>query len=199
MTGSFSFYDYKQKLSRHTRAVFVFSDRTHLLFEDQRKFALMKIVSTGNLFNEKELRELAPEPFSAEFNVEYLRRVLSRSRRNIKEFLLDQTKVCGLGNIYASEALFRARIHPRKIACEISLPQSVRLFESVREVLSSTIKKSSRKKIDPANIDGSYTGGDNNGRWHVYDREGKPCTRCKTKIRRITLGSRSSFFCPSCS
>ncbi|MBK7933788.1 MAG: hypothetical protein IPK01_09865 [Acidobacteria bacterium] len=83
-----------------------------MVFDDQRHFGLMKVVETATLFDARELAKLAPEPFSGDFTIAYLRSALKTTKRTLKEFLLDQTKVCGLGNIYASEAMFAARIDP---------------------------------------------------------------------------------------
>jgi formamidopyrimidine-DNA glycosylase len=198
MTGTFSFHKHETARARHTRAIFHFGDDSQLHFEDQRKFALMKIVATQSLFETKELCDLAPEPFGDEFTYEYLRDVLSKSKRNIKELLLDQTKVCGLGNIYAAEALFRARIHPQKPARKISKKKIAALHSSIRETLSEAMRKSSRQKIQPEKIDSYFFNGDNNGHWFVYDTEGNPCANCAAKIRRIVQGNRSTYFCPKC-
>jgi formamidopyrimidine-DNA glycosylase len=158
----------------------------------------MKIIESARLSKTKELKDLAPEPFSDEFTPTYLQSVLSKSTRNLKEFLLDQTKVCGLGNIYVSEALFRAKINPQISANSISKPKINRLFEYIKTVLAESISHGSTLNVDPENIDGSYYGGDYENHWRVYDQENQPCINCKTLIKRIVQGGRSTYFCPKC-
>lgn len=120
MSGRFMILPVDRENPRFTHAVFYLDDETRLVFQDQRHFGLMKIVETPFLHESKELKKLAPEPFSDEFSTEYLRSALKRSRRSLKEFLLDQSKVCGLGNIYAAEAMFLARAHPAAVASKLS-------------------------------------------------------------------------------
>lgn len=198
MTGRFMLLPLERDLPKHSHAVFYFSDETRLVFQDQRHFGLMKILETDYLNEAKELCQLAPEPFSDDFSINYLRKVLKTSKRNVKEFLLDQTKVCGLGNIYASEALFLAKINPQIAANKVSNKQASRLFENIKGVLAESILHGSTLNVDPENIDGSYYGGDYEDHWRVYDQENKPCINCKTEIKRIVQGGRSTYFCPKC-
>jgi formamidopyrimidine-DNA glycosylase len=101
---------------------------------------------------------LAPEPFSDEFSVEYLTRILKNSKRNIKQFLLDQTKVCGVGNIYASEAMFIAGINPHKSGCQISRRNVAGLHSAIREVMNETLELGTIMRIDRENIAATFTG-----------------------------------------
>ena len=157
-----------------------------LVFSDQRHFGMMKTVTAAGLYEAKELRQLAPEPFSDEFTPAYLHAALSRSRRTLKETLLDQKKVTGLGNIYAAEVMFLARTNPFTIASEISSRRVPRLHRAILDVLSESIAYGSTMNVDPENIEGSYYGGSYEGRWRVYDREGEPCTTCGARIRRVS-------------
>ena len=198
MSGRFMLLPIERDLPKHTHAVFYFADDSRLVFQDQRHFGMMKIVARAQLHETKELKCLAPEPFSDEFTVKYLTATLKTSSRSLKEFLLDQTKVCGLGNIYAAEALFLARINPNLKANKISAKRAAQLFEAIRFVLSESIAHGSTMNVNPENIDGSYYGGNYGGKWRVYDREGQPCPICETAIKRIKQGQRSTFFCPNC-
>lgn len=200
MSGRFMLLPIERDLPKHTHAVFYFSgdDAARLVFQDQRHFGMMKIVARDELRDAKELKCLAPEPFSDEFTHKYLIQTLKTSSRSLKEFLLDQTKVCGLGNIYAAEALFLARINPNLRANKLSAKRAAQLFEAIRYVLSESIAHGSTMNVNPENIDGSYYGGNYEGKWRVYDREGKPCPVCETPIKRIVQGQRSTFFCPNC-
>ncbi len=198
MTGRFLLLPPDRELPKHAHAVFYFADEMRLVFEDQRHFGMMKIVAQNELLETKELACLAPEPFSDEFSLKYFREILASSRRSLKEFLLDQTKVCGLGNIYAAEALFLARVNPEIVAAEVSPQRTKKLFEAIRFVLSESISHGSTLNVDPENIDGSYYGGVYEGHWRVYDRENAPCPNCATAIKRIVQGARSTFYCPKC-
>lgn len=198
MSGRFLLLSPETSPPKHTHAIFYLDDEDQLVFADQRHFGLMKIVTKKDLFDAKELRRLAPEPFSGEFSIDYLHAILLRSRRAIKETLLDQTKVTGLGNIYAAEALFRSQIHPSKIAATLSRKRVPLLHNSIREVMLEAIARISSMNIDMENIDGSYFSGTNDERWNVYDREGLPCFICGAPIRRMKHAGRSTFFCPRC-
>lgn len=199
MTGRFLLLPIERELPKYAHAVFhLDAGEQKLVFEDQRHFGFMRVVETAQLAAVKELRNLAPEPFSDDFTPAYLRRVLKTSKRSLKEFLLDQTKVLGLGNIYASEALFLARLNPQTAADRLSRKKVDLLFEKIRAVLFESISHGSTLNVDPENIDGSYYGGGYESRWRVYDRENENCTICETAVRRIVQGGRSTYFCPVC-
>ena len=198
MSGRFMLLPIERELPKFTHAVFYFADETRLVFQDQRHFGLMKIVATDDVREAKEIKKLAPEPFSDDFTPKYFREKLKTSKRSLKEFLLDQTKVCGLGNIYASEAMFLAKIDPRIAADKISVRKAGILFDRIREVLRESIAHGSTMNIDPENIDGSYYGGGYEKSWRVYGRENEPCVNCKTPVSRLKQGGRSSYFCPKC-
>jgi len=195
MTGKFLYLNADDELPKHSHAIFYLENDRRLVFRDQRQFGVMKLISPAELSRTKGISELAPEPFGDEFNFDYFKSVLKRSRRSLKTLLLDQTKVLGLGNIYAAEALFRAHINPFKTASELSSQRVARLYEAIREVLQFAID----------NIHGSvsleegFTYGEAFERfWQVYEREGEPCIKCGAKIRRVTHGGRSTYWCPKC-
>jgi formamidopyrimidine-DNA glycosylase len=198
MTGRFMLLPPTRELPKYAHAVFYFDDETRLVFQDQRHFGAMNIVETARLGEAKEIVKLAPEPFSEDFNPQYFRRALKTSKRSLKEFLLDQTKVCGLGNIYASEAMFLARVNPQTSADKISTKKADALYEKIRYVLSESIAHGSTLNVDPENIDGSYYGGGYELRWLVYDRESEACAECAGEITRLKQGGRSTYFCPEC-
>lgn len=198
MSGRFSLLTAEFEDPKFTHAVFHLEDDSRLVFDDQRHFGLMKIVETKELHDAKELKKLAPEPFSDEFSLEYLKRALKSSKRTVKEFLLDQTKVCGLGNIYASEAMFAARIDPRTPADKVSAIKATRLYDCIRGVLTEAIEHSPRKNVDPRDIEGGYYDGEVDRGWLVYDREKEPCVNCKTPVFRLKQGGRSTYFCRRC-
>jgi formamidopyrimidine-DNA glycosylase len=198
MTGRFLLLPESRELPKHTHALFRLDDRRNLAFADQRHFGLMKLCPTDALREAKELRALAPEPFSDEFTAAYLASALARSRRALKETLLDQTKVCGLGNIYAAEALHLARANPFAPAADFPRRRVPHLRRSILEVLSESIAHGSTMNADPENIEGGYFGGPYEGRWRVYGRGGEPCRKCRSTVGRATQSGRSTFYCPKC-
>ena len=198
MSGRFMLLPATRENPKYTHAAFYFADETRLVFQDQRHFGFMKIVETANLFEAKELKKLAPEPFSEEFNLKYFRAILKTSKKSLKEFLLDQTKVLGLGNIYASEAMFLAKVNPQIPANAVSAKKANVLFEKIRDVLAESIRHGSTLNVNPENIDASYYGGGYSLGWRVYDREKESCVNCKTEIKRLRQAGRSTYFCPKC-
>src|SRR5919112_2583914 len=192
MTGRFLLLPARRELPKHTHALFRLDDGRRLAFTDQRHFGLMKVLPLERLADARELRGLAPEPFSAEFTPAYLAAVLARTNRVLKDVLLDQTKVTGLGNIYAAEVLHLARVNPFSVASHVSRRHVTRLHRAILEVLGEALALGSTMNVDPENIDGSYFGGGGyNARWRVYDREGEPCRKCRQPIRRVTHAGRS--------
>jgi formamidopyrimidine-DNA glycosylase len=198
MTGRFLYVDGQERAIPHTHAVFWLDNGQKLLFTDQRHFGMMMIVRSEELESCAPLSKLAPEPFSAEFSDEFFYRSLRGSRQPIKQVLLDQTKVAGLGNIYAVEALHRAQINPRRPANRLSLAAAAALRREIIAVLSEAIATGSALKADPRELEGNYVGGACEESWRVYDREGQPCLTCQRPIRRFRQGARSTYYCPRC-
>jgi len=198
MSGRFHLLGPDDSDPKFSHAIFYFEDQDRLVFQDQRHFGLMKIVDTPSVEQTKELSKLAPEPFSDEFSSEYLADVLKRSNRVIKELLLDQSKVCGVGNIYASEVLFLSGISPRKRARNIRGQKVSLLHANVRLVLAEAIQLTKTIDPDPVVIGEGVYGNGSVMRWRVYDREGKGCPECSSPIKRIRQGARSTYFCSRC-
>jgi formamidopyrimidine-DNA glycosylase len=142
------------------------------------------------------LAQLAPEPLEPGFDGAYLHAITRRRRVAIKQLLLNGRLVTGVGNIYASEALFRARIRPRRAARALSLADCQRLAGAIRRVLASAIRSGGTTLRDYVGADG--TPGYFSQKLYVYERAGKPCRRCATPIRQITQGARSTYYCPQC-
>ena len=198
MSGRFMLLPVSRELPKYTHAVLYFDDDARLVFQDQRHFGFMRVVETENLDETTELKRLAPEVFGADFTPEYFRRILKTSKRGLKEFLLDQTKVSGLGNIYAAEAMFLARVNPQTPADKLPARKANVLFEKIREILRESIAHGSTLNVNPENIDGSYYGGGYENRWRVYNRENEPCVICEKPIVRLKQSGRSTYFCPRC-
>ncbi|HEV7683457.1 MAG TPA: bifunctional DNA-formamidopyrimidine glycosylase/DNA-(apurinic or apyrimidinic site) lyase [Pyrinomonadaceae bacterium] len=197
MTGKFLCIDQHEPLPRYAHVVFYLDDDRRLVFSDMRQFGRMRLLSASKLPALPQIEMLAPEPFADSFSLDYFRETLSKSRRSLKQLLLDQTKILGLGNIYASEALFLARISPLKSADTLSKARAVKLHQAIRDILDEAIAAGSTLRIDLTDGDSSYIGTTERF-WRVYERAGEPCVNCGTKIRRVVQGARSTYYCPKC-
>jgi formamidopyrimidine-DNA glycosylase len=186
------------KLPNSTTAiVFNFGDNTHLYFNDMRKFGWCKVLTDEQIekiFNE----EYGPEPFDKEFTPEYLMsRAMKIPSRKIKQFLTDQTIIAGIGNIYADESLFDARISPLRKVKDIHLSEWKKLIQSILMVLEKAIKYGGTTDSDYVDAEGKKGGMQNHLK--VYHKTGLPCPAgCGGVIERITVGGRGTHFCPAC-
>jgi formamidopyrimidine-DNA glycosylase len=193
MTGKFVSLTTDQSLPPYAHVIFYLDDDRRLVYCDMRQFGRMHIFTKPP----KAIASLAPEPLSDEFTEDYFLETLSRSRRPLKHLLLDQTRVLGLGNIYAVEALFLAGVRPTKAANKLSKPRARKLYQAIRDVLQEAIDAGSTLRIDLADGNGSYFETPERF-WRVYEHEGEPCVKCGTRIRRIVQSNRSTYFCPRC-
>ncbi|HEX9048766.1 MAG TPA: bifunctional DNA-formamidopyrimidine glycosylase/DNA-(apurinic or apyrimidinic site) lyase [Verrucomicrobiae bacterium] len=199
MTGRMFLASKTEPIPKHA-AVVLDLGRHNFVFQDTRYFGRFTLDLTA-------MERLGPEPLGEEFTPAYFGRELKRSQQPIKVKLLDQALVAGVGNIYASEALFRAGIWPRRPANRLAVTQVNRLWATVREVLSEAIAGGSTVPLNfgVGKSDGLYYYGTVDGaenpvteRLLVYDRHGKPCLTCATPVKRIVQAARSTFFCPRC-
>jgi formamidopyrimidine-DNA glycosylase len=197
MTGKFLCIGADQLLPPYPHVVFYLDDDRRLVFCDMRQFGRMRLLPTQKLLALPQIETLAPEPLTDDFSLAYLLETLSKSRRSLKQLLLDQTRILGLGNIYASEALFLARISPLKPADSLSKKRALRLHEAIRGILQEAIDAGSTLRIDLTDGNGSYFGTTERF-WRVYERAGDPCVNCGTRIRRVVQSGRSTYFCPRC-
>lgn len=162
---------------------------------DPRRFGLV-LWQEGNPLRHELLAHLGPEPFSAQFNGEWLYRQTRRRSAAIKQVLMDSRVVAGVGNIYASEALFRAGINPKLPARRIGRERCARLVEHLRDTLADAIKAGGSTLRDYVGSDGRA--GYFQHQFLVYGRAGEPCLRCGTPVRELRQGQRSTFYCPRC-
>ena len=197
MTGKFLCVGAEQPLPPYPHVVFYLDDDRRLVFCDMRQFGRMRLLPAKKLSALPQIGALAPEPLTDDFSLAYFLETLSKSRRSLKQLLLDQTKILGLGNIYASEALFLARISPLKSAHSLSKQRALRLHQAIRDILQEAIDAGSTLRIDLSDGNGSYFGTTERF-WRVYERAGEPCVNCSAGIRRVVQGGRSTYFCPKC-
>ena len=165
-----------------------------MTYDDVRRFGLLKVFSRRQWRDWS--RRLGPEPLSRSFTARALGRTLARSRSPIRSLLLDQRKIAGVGNIYAVEALWFARIHPATPANAIGERASARLHRSLRRVLRRAIRAGGTTLRNYRTVEGDVGGFSR--ALHAYGREDEPCTRCRTPIARVVFGGRSAFLCPRC-
>jgi formamidopyrimidine-DNA glycosylase len=195
MTGSLRFHRNPPARKPHDHVDIVLDDGTLLRYHDPRRFGAMLFVE-GTAADHPLLAHLGPEPFDAAFDARYLRDALRTRTAAIKLALMDNSVVVGVGNIYASEALFRAGIRPATSARKVSLPRISRLVDAVRAVLSSAIESGGSTLRDYVDA-GGRPGRAQHGHF-VYGRQGAPCRVCRTPIKMRRLGARASYYCPTC-
>lgn len=201
MTGVLRVLPAKEALKPHDRVVLVFGKRS-LRLHDPRKFGavLWHAHASGSLEEHPLLQKLGTEPFSPDFAGDRGAAVLYRCSRgrsiSVKQFLLAGQAVVGVGNIYCSESLFEAGIHPAKPAGKLTKPQCARLADAVRRVLKKAIAAGGSSLRDFVNSAGEQ--GHFMVQTKVYDRRGEPCRVCKTPIQQMVQGQRSTYFCPNC-
>ena len=180
--------------SKSTRIVMELDNGAKLFFNDLRVFGWMKIIQNSE-FRIQESR-MPPDVTSEEFTVEYFAKVLGKSGRPIKLVLMDQAKFGGVGNIYANDALYLARISPKRKAKEITEKEEGELYEAVKKVINLGIKyggASVDKYVDAAGMGGKYQ-----EHFLIYGRNGQKCTRDGDVIKKIKLGGRGTYYCPGC-
>jgi len=181
---------------KHTHLAFFFADGRILAYDDVRKFGTFDLLKADELSSFAPLRKLGPEPFAPEFTPRVLAERLARAgRRPLKSALLAQDVVAGLGNIYADEALFRARLHPLRSAGSLSWEEVDRLWSAIREVLADGLASGGASVR-------SYHALEEAGKFQlhlsVYGREGLPCPVCGTPIHKLRVGGRGTHVCPVC-
>ncbi|WP_166930888.1 bifunctional DNA-formamidopyrimidine glycosylase/DNA-(apurinic or apyrimidinic site) lyase [Rhizomicrobium electricum] len=181
---------------KHDHVVFETDAPARIVFTDPRRFGLMTLVATETLDDDKLFEGLGVEPLSNHFHADYLAAVLEGKKTPIKSALLDQRVIAGIGNIYACEALFRARISPKRLAGKVRAAEIPVLADAIKTVLTEAIAAGGSSLRDYRQADGNL--GNFQHRFQVYDREGEPCPSCQGTVKRIVQAGRSTFYCPKC-
>ena len=183
---------------RSTRVVIEFTDGSHLYFNDQRKFGWMKLLPTIEVPNIDFMQRVGPEPLEADFTPrQFADRFKRRGRTNIKAALLDQTVIAGVGNIYADESLWGARIHPKRVVATLSDEELARLYDELRAVMNLAIEKGGSTDKNYVNAEGKR--GSYMDFARVFRREGQPCPRHPdVMIEKLRVAGRGTHICPVC-
>ncbi len=187
----------KNPLYKYARVIFFFTDKSILAFNDLRKFGYVKIIPQGKVQDFINSEKFGPEPLEKDFTLKKFNEIVKKyPRRRIKQDLMDQAAIAGIGNIYADEICFYAKVSPLKSADKLSDEEIKKLFEGIRKILACAIKlrgTSVDNYVDSTGQKGNYA-----KELKVYGRENEKCFRCDGKIKRVKLGGRSSYFCPRC-
>lgn len=182
---------------KSTRVILTFDDGTKLFFNDQRKFGWMRLMPTIEIPNISFMQKVGPEPLSLDFSAnDFIQRLSRRPKTNIKAALLDQSVVAGIGNIYADESLWGAKIHPKRLVSSLTEAEMTLLYSEVRAVMNLAIDKggsSNRNYINAEGKKGSYM-----DFAKAFRREGLPCPRCEATIEKLRVAGRGTHICPMC-
>ena len=183
--------------AKHTHIIFKFADHSTLYFNDVRKFGYLKLVHDSEIGHVKELAEYGPEPLDKKFSeAVFVAQVRKRPNGKIKQVLMDNQVVVGIGNIYSDEILFHAGIRPARLVSRLSGSDLARIYRHIRPILEKAILAKGSSVGDFVRTDGSWG---RMGKYHfVYGRKGQKCKNCGAVIQAVKLGGRTASFCPHC-
>lgn len=195
MEGKFFTYE-QHEMEKHDHIGFEFTDGTLLVYNDTRKFGTMHIMETDKLFMHPALSKLGIEPMSPDLTAKYLQSKAQGKTKTIKEFLLDQTVICGLGNIYVDEVLFLSKIHPKTSVANIKPREFQAIVDNTNHVIAKAIDEGG------TTVKSFMASNEAHGLFqhqlNVYARNGEPCVVCGTPIEKIKIGGRGTHFCKKC-
>ena len=194
MTGALLFDPTEEPA--HTRVRFELDEGHRLVYLDPRRFGTGHLVSGAAARDDYLDQRIGVEPLTPEFTVEHLRELARGRRTPVKSFILDQRRIAGVGNIYADEALFRAKIHPLRPVGSLTRPQLAALRDAIEEALLAGIEAKGATIDDFRHVDGAR--GSFQDRFLVHRREGEPCPRCGSTIRKLVVGGRGTYVCEHC-
>jgi len=195
MSGSITVLNAYEPLKKHDHFVAHLDNNTSMRFNDPRRFGCI-LLTRKNPEQHALLASLGPEPLSDDFTGQWLKKTANQRTVAVKNFIMNARVVVGVGNIYASEALFKAGIHPKRAASRISLQRYHVLANTIKDVLAEAIKAGGTTLQDFSNSEGKA--GYFQQQLAVYGRDGQACNNCQHTIKKIIIGNRSSFFCPQC-
>lgn len=192
MEGKYYIKEHSEPIEKHTHVVFVLNDGYDLRYNDVRKFGRMKLINKDDTYD--DFNNLGPEPFSKNFNIKYVKDYLAKSNKPIKEVLLDQSFVAGIGNIYADEICFMMGVLPTRLAKELNDDEIKLLISETRKILKKAIKAGGttiRSYTSSLGVTGRFQV---NLNVHTKDK----CKKCSSPIMKIRVGGRGTYYCPCC-
>lgn len=196
MEGKYRLVKINTKKDKHDHVQIIFSDNSALRYNDVRKFGRMQLIKTGTEKEKTGIGKLGAEPNSAAFTVSYLQTGLARKKKNIKNTLLDQSIVAGLGNIYVDEVLWETKIHPLSQANTIPTKKVAQLHDNINSLIELAIAE--RGTTVHTYLDANGKTGGFQKMLQVYGHKGEPCVRCGTPLEKIKVNGRGTTFCPKC-
>ena len=212
MTGKFFFVDRKrtkyktsfyydlnkEKDKKHDRIIFDLSNNQKLIYNDIRKFGFIKFIESVNLYQNPHLKHLGPEPLNNKFNIRYFKNYIKGKGRTIKDTLMDQKFISGLGNIYVNEILFYSGVRPEKKIKKLKDAEIKKIIKFSKKIISKAIIAGGSSIKDFSSSSGKK--GSFQQHFSVYGKKGENCTKlkCKGKIKKIVIANRASFFCNKC-
>ena len=196
MEGKYRLVKINTKKDKHDHVQIVFKDNSALRYNDVRKFGRMQLIKTGTEREKTGIGKLGVEPNSTAFTVSYLQNGLARKKKNIKNTLLDQSIVAGLGNIYVDEVLWETNIHPLSQANTIPAEKIVQLHDNINSLIELAIAE--RGTTIHTYLDANGKTGGFQKMLQVYGHKGEPCVRCGTPLEKIKVNGRGTTFCPKC-
>ena len=185
-----------EKVNTYIHLLFTFDDGQQLALSDLRKFAKAELWDSDKLSQSEGIKSLGPEPLDKSFTFEKFQEILENKRGKIKQILMDQQVIAGIGNIYSDETLWEAKIHPSKDVSKLSKEELKKIYRAMKKILGKAIEVKRESISDFRRISGEKGGFDPLRK--VYRKEGEKCNRCGTIIKRVKLAGRSAHFCPRC-
>ena len=192
------YYSIKKDETKHDHLTLYFNRGFKLIYNDVRKFGFLKLLKSKNILKSNHLKFLGPEPLTKKFNLNYIIKYFSHKKKKIKDLLMNQKFVSGLGNIYCNEILFLCKLNPNKIVRKINNEEQVNIIKFTKKILKVAIVQGGSSIKDFANTEGKI--GNFQQNFNVYNREKDKCNRtnCSGVIKKIYISKRSSFFCSKC-
>jgi formamidopyrimidine-DNA glycosylase len=196
MEGRYGVYRAEEPLEKHTHVVFRFTDGTELRYKDVRQFGTMHLFAPGEDLQQPPLSKLGLEPLDASFDFAAFSGAIEGKTTKVKPFLLNQSYIAGLGNIYVDESLFRAGIHPERTADSLDSEERKALYEAIVQTLRDAVEAGGSSIKSYVNGQGEM--GMFQQQLAVYGRKNEPCERCGTPVSKTVVGGRGTHFCPTC-
>ena len=192
------YYSVNDRSTKHDHIIFYLSRGFRLIYNDVRKFGFLKLYKSKSIFDSSHLQSLGPEPLTKQFNVKYIIKYMINKKKNIKDLLMDQKFVSGLGNIYCNEILFLCKIHPLRKIEKVNKKELRNIVKFTKKILNKSITEGGSSIKNFSNAKGKN--GKFQLKFNVYNREKSRCNRknCSGSIKKIHTSNRSSFFCSEC-